>query len=121
MWRWTNAHSMHACLVGMQAEKRMLEANENKEYLPIDGLPAFKKATVQLLLGSSHPAIQDVSLPVSPAFIRTTLQTLLGSSRSAVKQAMALPRWCVSNGKLDCTAAAGVLHPAVTLEPARYA
>ena len=30
----------------------MLEANENKEYLPIDGLPAFKKATVQLLLGS---------------------------------------------------------------------
>ena len=59
--------SEHACLsCWMQAEKRMLEANENKEYLPIDGLPAFKKATVQLLLGSSHPAIKDVSLPAKP-------------------------------------------------------
>lgn len=46
----------------------MLEANENKEYLPIDGLPAFKKATVQLLLGSSHPAIKEVSLPASTCF-----------------------------------------------------
>ena len=79
----------------MQAEKRMLEANENKEYLPIDGLPAFKKATVQLLLGSSHPAIKDVSLPASPALLGLpasdgmTLQRLLGS-QSAIKQAMAL-------------------------------
>eukprot|EP00891_Asterochloris_glomerata_P004852 jgi/Astpho2/4852/fgenesh1_pm.00069_%23_3_t len=47
-----------------KAEKRMLEANENKEYLPIDGLPAFKKATVQLLLGSSHPAIKEDRIAV---------------------------------------------------------
>ena len=45
----------------MQAEKRMIEAEENKEYLPIDGLADFKKATLQLLLGSSHPAIKEVS------------------------------------------------------------
>ena len=84
--------SQHACLAcRMQAEKRMLEANENKEYLPIDGLPAFKKATVQLLLGSSHPAIKDVSLPASPALMGlpgiagVTLQRLLGTSWFAVK------------------------------------
>lgn len=38
----------------------MIEAEENKEYLPIDGLADFKKATLQLLLGSSHPAIKEV-------------------------------------------------------------
>ena len=40
----------------------MIEAEENKEYLPIDGLADFKKATLQLLLGSSHPAIKEVRL-----------------------------------------------------------
>ena len=29
----------------------MLEKGENKEYLPIEGLPAFRKATLSLLLG----------------------------------------------------------------------
>lgn len=36
----------------------MLESEENKEYLPIQGLEAFNKATAELLLGAGHPAIQ---------------------------------------------------------------
>ncbi len=47
----------------LQAEKRMIEAEENKEYLPIDGLADFKKATLQLLLGSGHAAIKEVRHP----------------------------------------------------------
>lgn len=42
----------------LQAEKIMLESEENKEYLPIQGLEAFNKATAELLLGAGHPAIQ---------------------------------------------------------------
>ena len=43
-----------------QAEKIMLESEENKEYLPIQGLEAFNKATAELLLGQDHPAIKVV-------------------------------------------------------------
>lgn len=39
----------------------MIEAEENKEYLPIEGLADFRKATLQLLLGSGHPAVEEVS------------------------------------------------------------
>ncbi|KAL3132881.1 L-asparaginase 1 [Trebouxia sp. C0009 RCD-2024] len=42
-----------------KAEKRMIEAEENKEYLPIEGLADFRKATLQLLLGSGHPAVKE--------------------------------------------------------------
>lgn len=42
----------------LQAEKIMLESEENKEYLPIQGLEAFNKATAELLLGKDHPAIK---------------------------------------------------------------
>nr|QKY14843.1 aspartate aminotransferase (AATC) [Polytomella parva] len=42
-----------------KAEKIIFEKNENKEYLPIDGLPAFRQATVTLLLGEGHPAIKE--------------------------------------------------------------
>ncbi len=38
----------------------MLESEENKEYLPIQGLEAFNKATAELLLGQDHPAIKVV-------------------------------------------------------------
>lgn len=38
----------------------MLEKAENKEYLSIDGLPAFKEATVNLLLGEGNSAVQEV-------------------------------------------------------------
>lgn len=34
-----------------KAEKKMLESNFNKEYLPIDGLPEFNKASAKLIFG----------------------------------------------------------------------
>lgn len=42
-----------------KAEQRLLDKAENKEYLPIDGLPEFKTATMRLLLGEGNPAIQE--------------------------------------------------------------
>ncbi len=44
----------------MQAEKKMLEANYNKEYLPIEGLAEFRKATIDLMLGPNSKAQQEV-------------------------------------------------------------
>jgi hypothetical protein len=38
----------------------MIEKGENKEYLPIQGLDSFRKATVDLLLADS-PAVKEVS------------------------------------------------------------
>ena len=43
-----------------QAEKKMLEANYNKEYLPIEGLAEFRKATIDLMLGPNSKAQQEV-------------------------------------------------------------
>ena len=40
----------------LQAEKIMIDSEENKEYLPIQGLEAFNKATADLLLGQGHAA-----------------------------------------------------------------
>jgi aspartate aminotransferase len=59
-----------------KAEQRMLEANENKEYLPIEGLAAFRVATVDLLLGSDSPVIQENRV--------ATLQALSGTGSLAV-------------------------------------
>lgn len=59
-----------------KAEQRMLAANENKEYLPIEGLPNFRKATMELLLGSDSPAIRDGRV--------ATLQALSGTGSLAV-------------------------------------
>uniref|UniRef100_A0A7S0RL76 aspartate transaminase n=1 Tax=Pyramimonas obovata TaxID=1411642 RepID=A0A7S0RL76_9CHLO len=42
-----------------KAETIMMEKGENKEYLPMSGLPAFRKATLDLLLGAEHPAIAE--------------------------------------------------------------
>lgn len=46
----------------LQAEKKMLEANYNKEYLPIEGLAEFRKATIDLMLGPNSKAAQEVTL-----------------------------------------------------------
>lgn len=54
-----------------QAEKLMLESGENKEYLPIEGLAEFNKATVALLLGSDNKAVKE-------GRVRTPDFTLLG-------------------------------------------
>ncbi len=37
----------------------MLEKGENKEYLPIEGLAAFREATLNLLLGDKNPAVKE--------------------------------------------------------------
>jgi aspartate aminotransferase len=42
-----------------KAEKKMLESGDNKEYLPIEGLAAFNKATAELLLGADNAAIKE--------------------------------------------------------------
>lgn len=54
----------------------MLAAGYNKEYLPIEGLDAFRKATVDLLLGSSHPAINEVSSQQSLTGVRPAFDHL---------------------------------------------
>ena len=36
----------------------MIDSEENKEYLPIQGLEAFNKATADLLLGQGHSAMK---------------------------------------------------------------
>ncbi|GAB4817943.1 hypothetical protein N2152v2_004989 [Parachlorella kessleri] len=45
--------------VVQKAEENMLRKKENKEYLPIEGLAAFRQATVDLLLGSGNPAVKE--------------------------------------------------------------
>ena len=42
-----------------KAEKKISDKQENHEYLPIEGLDTFRKATVDLLLGDDHPAIKE--------------------------------------------------------------
>ena len=37
-----------------------MDSGENHEYLPIDGLASFNKATINLLLGFDHPAVKEV-------------------------------------------------------------
>ena len=49
----------------------MIDSEENKEYLPIQGLEAFNKATADLLLGQGHSAMKvsaqlGASGPLSP-------------------------------------------------------
>lgn len=40
------------------AEERLLRSENTKNYLPIDGQPEFDRATVELLLGAGHPALE---------------------------------------------------------------
>ncbi|KAL8171115.1 hypothetical protein V2J09_022919 [Rumex salicifolius] len=42
-----------------KAENLMLERGENKEYLPIEGLAAFNKATAELLFGADNPLLKE--------------------------------------------------------------
>ncbi|GAB2275390.1 Aspartate aminotransferase, cytoplasmic [Dionaea muscipula] len=42
-----------------KAELLMLERGENKEYLPIEGLAAFNKATATLLFGADNPLLKQ--------------------------------------------------------------
>ena len=55
----------------------MIDSEENKEYLPIQGLEAFNKATADLLLGPGHAATKVrltkscQSLPVAVQLVRS--------------------------------------------------
>jgi aspartate aminotransferase len=49
----------------------MLEKGENKEYLPIEGLAAFNKATAELLFGADNPVLKQGRV--------ATLQSLSGT------------------------------------------
>eukprot|EP00887_Chlorella_sp_A99_P005444 scaffold1.g5444.t1 len=42
-----------------KAEEAMLAKNLDKEYLPVEGLAAFRKATIELLLGADSPAAAE--------------------------------------------------------------
>uniref|UniRef100_A0A0E0GE32 Aspartate aminotransferase n=1 Tax=Oryza nivara TaxID=4536 RepID=A0A0E0GE32_ORYNI len=54
-----------------KAETLMLEKGENKEYLPIEGLAAFNKATAELLFGADNPVLKQGRV--------ATLQSLSGT------------------------------------------
>ncbi|KAL6751353.1 aspartate aminotransferase [Haematococcus lacustris] len=54
-----------------KAEQKILASGGNKEYLPIEGLDTFRKATVDLLLGASHPAIKEGRVAVLQALSGT--------------------------------------------------
>ncbi|GMH43336.1 hypothetical protein BSKO_11258 [Bryopsis sp. KO-2023] len=62
-----------------KAEAAMLEKGENKEYLPIDGLGAFKACTANLLLGEGNPAIEEGRV--------ATIQSLSGTGSLRVAAA----------------------------------
>lgn len=90
---------------GMQAEKIMIDSEENKEYLPIQGLEAFNKATADLLLGQGHAAtkvshhlVLKVSTPcMSGAASLTACPRKAGGGKvhSLLKS---LSKWCFSDG-----------------------
>ena len=45
--------------VVVEAERRMLAAGNDKEYLPIEGFAPFRAATARLLLGDDSPALKE--------------------------------------------------------------
>jgi aromatic-amino-acid transaminase len=54
-----------------EAEKRWLELENSKAYLPIDGLPAYRTGVQNLLFGAEHPFVKNGQL--------VTAQTLGGT------------------------------------------
>ena len=52
----------------------MIDSEDNKEYLPIEGLADFNKATAELLLGANNAAIREVTHNPTGAVQDTVLQ-----------------------------------------------
>ena len=77
----------------------MIESEENKEYLPIQGLEAFNKATAQLLLGEGHPAIKEVRDNMA-ASAGTNLLACAGceAKRDPPRHAAAAGAWAIPPG-----------------------
>lgn len=65
----------------LQAEKIMIDLEENKEYLPIQGLEAFNKATADLLLGQGHPVTKVSASPGAPALSSLGMQDMQHRAR----------------------------------------
>ncbi|KAI7743875.1 hypothetical protein M8C21_030324 [Ambrosia artemisiifolia] len=63
-----------------KAENLMLERGENKEYLPIEGLAAFNKATAELLFGADNPVLHQQKV--------ATIQGLSGTGSLRVAAAL---------------------------------
>ncbi|KAI3822378.1 hypothetical protein L1987_09967 [Smallanthus sonchifolius] len=63
-----------------KAENLMLERGENKEYLPIEGLAAFNKATTELLFGADNPVLHQQRV--------ATIQGLSGTGSLRVAAAL---------------------------------
>ncbi|KAI8025549.1 hypothetical protein LOK49_LG02G01235 [Camellia lanceoleosa] len=80
-------------ILSLSAENLVLERGENKEYLLIEGLAAFNKATTKLLFGADNPV--------------TTVQGLSGTG--SLRLAVALIEGCLP----------GVVEFALTLQEAR--
>jgi aspartate aminotransferase len=59
----------------------MIDAEENKEYLPIEGLADFNKATAELLLGADNAAIREVA---ARAGAHATLSRVSTSHRARI-------------------------------------
>ena len=72
----------------------MIESEENKEYLPIQGLEAFNKATAQLLLGEGHPAIKEVK--GSGSAKRASVNPAAACSAVIKGWCLTLPHWALS-------------------------
>ena len=53
------------------AEKSITSKNLDKEYLPIDGLPEFRKQAISLALGKDSPAIADNRIAVTQSISGT--------------------------------------------------
>ena len=62
-WRRTRIRrcELHGCATSAQYSLSSLLV---LQYLPIEGLASFRKATLELLLGADHPAIAEVVLAV---------------------------------------------------------
>lgn len=68
--------------LALQAERKIVDANENKEYLPIDGLASFNKATINLLLGFDHPAVKEVTFAALEGFQYQTAMATASSMQN---------------------------------------
>lgn len=67
----TDALEPYVLPVVAEAERRLLAASDNKEYLPVQGLAAFNVATARLLLGDASSAVREGRV--------ATLQSLSGT------------------------------------------
>ena len=64
----------------------MIDKAENKEYLPMEGLASFRKATVDLLLGKDNPAIAEVRLSPSDVHCAVAVRVAAASPPARVSR-----------------------------------